>query len=243
MHSSSSDDFASYLDAQLGSGSTGTSGSSADDETDNESDHESERIKRRKAEKLEILEEPEGSTSREYSEQIVDSEQIVETNIKQDSCSHPGSFGGMCMRCGKSLEEKSGVTFGYIHKGLWLANDEIARLRKTDMKNLLRYKKLYLILDLDHTLLNSTSLAHISSDEEHLRGKVDSREDVSKGSLFILEHMHTMTKLRPFVRTFLKEASEMFEMYIYTMGDRSYALEMAKALSYLTPKESTSMKE
>lgn len=39
-----------------------------------------------------------------------------------------------------------------------------------------------------------------------------------------------MTKLRPFVRTFLKEASQMFEMYIYTMGDRAYALEMAKLL-------------
>jgi len=39
-----------------------------------------------------------------------------------------------------------------------------------------------------------------------------------------------MTKLRPFVRSFLKEASEMFEMYIYTMGDRPYALEMAKLL-------------
>lgn len=40
VHSSSSDDFASYLDAQLASGS---SGSSANDETDDESDHESER--------------------------------------------------------------------------------------------------------------------------------------------------------------------------------------------------------
>jgi RNA polymerase II C-terminal domain phosphatase-like 3/4 len=54
--------------------------------------------------------------------------------------------------------------------------------------------------------------------------------DVSKGSLFMLDFMHMMTKLRPFVRTFLKEASEMFEMYIYTMGDRAYALEMAKLL-------------
>lgn len=29
---------------------------------------------------------------------------------------------------------------------------------------------------------------------------------------------------------FLKEASQMFEMYIYTMGDRAYAMEMAKLL-------------
>ena len=54
--------------------------------------------------------------------------------------------------------------------------------------------------------------------------------DVSKGNLFMLTLMRMMTKLRPFARTFLKEASEMFEMYIYTMGDRAYALEMAKLL-------------
>ena len=39
-----------------------------------------------------------------------------------------------------------------------------------------------------------------------------------------------LTKLRPFVRTFLKEASQMFEMYVYTMAERSYALEMARLL-------------
>jgi len=39
-----------------------------------------------------------------------------------------------------------------------------------------------------------------------------------------------MTKLRPFVHSFLKEASEMFVMYIYTMGDRNYARQMAKLL-------------
>ncbi|RHN74401.1 putative protein-serine/threonine phosphatase [Medicago truncatula] len=42
--------------------------------------------------------------------------------------------------------------------------------------------------------------------------------------------MQRMNKLRPFVRTFLKEASEVFEMYIYTMGIRQYSLEMAKLL-------------
>lgn len=54
--------------------------------------------------------------------------------------------------------------------------------------------------------------------------------DISNGNLFMLEHMRMMTKLRPFVRTFLKEASQMFEMYIYTMGERPYALQMAKLL-------------
>ena len=39
-----------------------------------------------------------------------------------------------------------------------------------------------------------------------------------------------LTKLRPFVRKFLEEASNMFEMYIYTMGDKAYAIEIAKLL-------------
>lgn len=46
----------------------------------------------------------------------------------------------------------------------------------------------------------------------------------------MLEHMRMMTKLRPYVRQFLKEANQMFEMHIYTMGDRPYACEMAKLL-------------
>ncbi|PRQ39149.1 putative protein-serine/threonine phosphatase [Rosa chinensis] len=39
-----------------------------------------------------------------------------------------------------------------------------------------------------------------------------------------------ITKLRPFVRTFLKEAGQMFEMHIYTMGCRAYAMQMAELL-------------
>ncbi|KAF8389203.1 hypothetical protein HHK36_025896 [Tetracentron sinense] len=113
---------------------------------------------------------------------------------------------------------------------LKLGNEEITRLRNTDLKNLLRNKKLYLVLDLDHTLLNSTRLVDISSEEEYLKSQTDSLQDVSNGSLFRLDSMHMLTKLRPFIHTFLKEASSMFEMYIYTMAERSYALEIAKLL-------------
>lgn len=220
-HSSGSDDFISYLNDALDASSPD---SSADEEAETQDEFEDVRNKRRK---LESTEETEGSTS----EGIMEHKLVVtESSVKVDVCTHPGSFGEMCIRCGQKLDGESGVTFGYIHKGLRLHDEEISRLRNTDMKKYLCSKKLYLVLDLDHTLLNTTILGHLSSEELHLLNETDSLEDVSKGSLFKLEHMHMMTKLRPFVRTFLKEASEMFEMYIYTMGDRPYALEMAKLL-------------
>ncbi|XP_040998779.1 RNA polymerase II C-terminal domain phosphatase-like 4 isoform X3 [Juglans microcarpa x Juglans regia] len=231
VHSSSSDDFAAFLDASLDSGSS--------EEAEDSDQLETQRVKRRKVDKMENTEELQDPTSlapsleqtaAKYWERQHQTNLSEEASMKKDVCTHPGSFGEMCILCGQRLDADSGVTFGYIHKGLRLENDEIVRLRNTDMKNLLRHKKLYLVLDLDHTLLNSTQLIHMSPQEEYLKSQTDSLQDVSKGSLFMLSFMHMMTKLRPFVRAFLKEASELFEMYIYTMGDRAYALEMAKLL-------------
>ncbi|KAL1348241.1 hypothetical protein AAHE18_07G065800 [Arachis hypogaea] len=109
----------------------------------------------------------------------------LDSESTSEVCTHPGSFGDMCIRCGQKLDGESGIT-----------------------------------------LLNSTHLAHLNSQELHLISQPDSLG----GSLFKLDKIHMMTKLRPFVRTFLREASQMFDMYIYTMGDRPYALEMAKLL-------------
>ncbi|XP_065877752.1 RNA polymerase II C-terminal domain phosphatase-like 4 [Euphorbia lathyris] len=234
VHSSSSDDFAAFLDGELDAKSSDSSGndeatkdgldsdssdSSPEEEDEDDSNIESKRIKRSR---VEILEKTEVTEDGLLGQSLASSSKVA--------CTHPGSFGDMCILCGQRLVEETGVTFGYIHRGLRLANDEIVRLRDTDMKNLLRQRKLILVLDLDHTLLNSTQLMHLTSEEEYLKSQIDSLQDISNGSLFMLHFMHMMTKLRPFVRTFLKEASQMFEMYIYTMGDRAYAHEMAKLL-------------
>ncbi|KAI4358068.1 hypothetical protein L6164_001972 [Bauhinia variegata] len=224
VHSSSSDDFAAYLDSALDASSSDASSEEEEEEEQTENQDEDFKSMRAKRCKVESIEEIQGSTSNGLIEHN------IEASVNVDVCTHPGSFGNMCIRCGERLDVESGVTFGYIHKGLRLNNDEITRLRNTDMKNLLRHKKLYLILDLDHTLLNSTQLIDLAPEEVHLITQADSLEDISKGNLFKLEYMRMMTKLRPFVRAFLKEASEMFEMYIYTMGDRAYALEMSKLL-------------
>ncbi|GAU37072.1 hypothetical protein TSUD_274330 [Trifolium subterraneum] len=143
-----------------------------------------------------------------------------------EECVHPGSMEGICISCGQNLPEDYGLTVGYMQTGLRLEGEEMSRLSSSTMKSLLNQRKLCLVLDLDHTLLNTTSLIHLTSEEMPLTTNAGALQ----GTLFVLENMNLMTKLRPFVRTFLKEASEMFEMYIYTMGDRPYALEMAKLL-------------
>lgn len=56
-------------------------------------------------------------------------------------------------------------------KNLRLAKDEISLLREKDFKIMLRQKKLYLVLDLDHTLLNSTRYNDITKGEGHLQGQ------------------------------------------------------------------------
>ncbi|RHN74387.1 putative protein-serine/threonine phosphatase [Medicago truncatula] len=89
---------------------------------------------------------------------------------------HPGSFGGICIHCGQKVDGESGVSFGYIHKGLKLDDKEISRVRSRDVKNLLNRRKLCLVLDLDHTLLNTTSLHRLSPEEMHLKTHTDSLE-------------------------------------------------------------------
>lgn len=61
---------------------------------------------------------------------------------------------------------------------LRLGNVEIERLRGADLKDLLHKKKLILILDLDHTLLNSTRFADITSDEEYLLRQIDGMKGI-----------------------------------------------------------------
>ncbi|XP_023639744.1 RNA polymerase II C-terminal domain phosphatase-like 4 [Capsella rubella] len=216
VHSSSSDDLAAFLDAELDSASDASSDSLPSEEEEvagNDTEASNHGSKRQKFERLET----------------VDEEEIEEASSSKGECEHPGSFGNMCFVCGQKLVE-TGVSFRYIHKEMRLNQDEISRLRDSDMTLLQRQRKLYLVLDLDHTLLNSTLLKDLKPEEEYLKSHTHSLLDVSGGSLFMPEHMHMMTKLRPFVHSFLKEASEMFVMYIYTMGDRQYARQMAKLL-------------
>ncbi|GJX56200.1 hypothetical protein Tco_0286097 [Tanacetum coccineum] len=64
-----------------------------------------------------------------------------------------------------------GVAFGYIDKDARLDIDEVARLCDKDLKILLRHKKLYLVLDLDHPLL--TQFSNVTQEKGYLMNPDD----------------------------------------------------------------------
>ncbi|GAA0168352.1 protein phosphatase [Lithospermum erythrorhizon] len=210
LSSSNSDEFASFLEAQLDV-------ASEEDEfegfncTNELNDHP--RIKRPKLDDSD----PHNSIP-------------GESHIENVCPPHPGYVGGMCIRCGHKVENESGVKLSYIHESMTLANCEIARLRDKSFKRLMSNKKLILVLDLDHTLLNSTRFVDITTEETYLTYPKETLPDAVKDTLFHLDEIHMMTKLRPYVDDFLREASKMFEMYVYTMGERAYAMQVANIL-------------
>ncbi|KAK0602733.1 hypothetical protein LWI29_036460 [Acer saccharum] len=106
------------------------------------------------------------------------------------------------------------VPRGLIKNG-FLTLHEIARLKVANSNKLFAQKKLHLVLDLDHTLLHTEAFKKLKPDELYLKEQTDS--DTSNGSLFVLNDGY-LVKLRPFVRTFLKEASSMFEIYFVPWG-------------------------
>ncbi|XP_074377901.1 RNA polymerase II C-terminal domain phosphatase-like 4 [Apium graveolens] len=108
------------------------------------------------------------------------------------------------------------ISFNYLVKGLKMSVDQVERVRHMKLLNLQSRRKLCLVLDLDHTLLHTNFRHQPNTNIKDPPCHDDIFEWKATGVKYL-------TKLRPFVRSFLQEASQMFELYVYTMGSRDYA--------------------
>ncbi|KAK7394290.1 hypothetical protein VNO78_14812 [Psophocarpus tetragonolobus] len=106
------------------------------------------------------------------------------------------------------------------------------RARRIEEQNkMFAAQKLCLVLDLDHTLLNSAKFVEVDPvHEEILRKKEEQDREKPQRHLFRFPHMGMWTKLRPGIWNFLEKASKLYELHLYTMGNKLYATEMAKVL-------------
>ena len=91
-----------------------------------------------------------------------------------------------------------------------------------------RQRKLCLVLDLDHTLINSARFTEVEPEHEaQLRSHLANdalRLPEEERQLFRLERIQMWTKLRPAVRHFLETAHQHFELWIHTNGNRCCGL-------------------
>lgn len=269
--SSDSGDFAAFLDAELLSASSDANSEPSperphDDRAAQDSDRDcppqeiSKSFRKRKRTENEsddsrgALFNVAASTSG-TSDPMKEGKGSKQTLVDNKTCPpHPGFMWGVCIRCGglkpPSEPDGGGVALRYIHEGLEVTQREADRMRSNELEKVLSNKKLYLVLDLDHTLLNSARFAEVPSNEESYLHYLFNRnssclgpagvetvsresEEHSNGrnlSLYKLGNLQMWTKLRPFAHKFLLEASKMFEMYLYTMGERIYAQAMAHLL-------------
>ncbi|GAB4818767.1 hypothetical protein N2152v2_005813 [Parachlorella kessleri] len=147
-----------------------------------------------------------------------------------------GFMGGLCIRCGAFKDDAAAgapdtnVALKYIHRGLEISASEAERMRQGTASRVLAGRKLLLMLDLDHTLLNSSRFGEVDEQGEAVLQALIERQPRDAPHIFYLPHMRMWTKLRPGVRQFLNRAHDLFELHIYTMGDREYAAEMARLL-------------
>ncbi|CAM0873776.1 unnamed protein product [Alopecurus aequalis] len=119
---------------------------------------------------------------------------------------------------------------GYDDQQKALIQKERAR-RIMEQHKMFSVRKLCLVLDLDHTLLNSAKFGEVDPiHEEILRKKEEQDRERPERHLFRFHHMQMWTKLRPGIWNFLEKASKLYELHLYTMGNKLYATEMAKVL-------------
>ena len=198
-----------------------------------------------------------------------------------------------------------GVNLRYIDRGLVLSAAEVNRLRDKHLDVSMRNKRLVLVLDLDHTLLNSARESDLSAherqvceqiidaqrsacdgarrqddDHEAVMKKEEEKHELHDGKQLPVETTKTKkkkcatlvereaigrggvggvaaasitdgedgrfqhlesplchvpeaamyTKLRPGARSMIQGLADKFEFYVYTMGERPYALAMCRLL-------------
>lgn len=173
-----------------------------------------------------------------------------------EPCSHSIQYGGLCALCGKSLDEEADYS-GYKYEdrapismshgtsNLKISKNEAEKVEELMTKNLIKEKKLILVVDLDQTVIHATVDPTIGEWMKDTNNpNYPSLKDVRTFSLEedpILPPnysgprppTHTRwyyVKLRPGLENFFKEIAKIYELHIYTMGTRAYAKSIAKII-------------
>ncbi|OLN91700.1 RNA polymerase II subunit A C-terminal domain phosphatase [Colletotrichum chlorophyti] len=167
--------------------------------------------------------------------------------LVEEACSHEIQFQGLCAMCGKDMTEvnwasdqrdtqRATINMTHDQTGLMVSGDLAARAEHETQKRLLRQRKLSLVVDLDQTIIHACIEPTIGEwMEDPSNPNYDAVKDVKKFQLndegprgMVTSGCWYYIKMRPGLAEFLEKVSELYELHVYTMGTRAYALNIAK---------------
>ncbi|RKF72952.1 RNA polymerase II subunit A C-terminal domain phosphatase [Golovinomyces cichoracearum] len=164
----------------------------------------------------------------------------------EESCPHSVQFAGLCGICGKDMTEVSWASasndtrnakINMIHDQttLTVSEDEASKAEEELERRLIKNRKLSLVVDLDQTIIHACIEPTIgewqndpASPNYQAVKEVRSFQLNDDGPRGVASGCWYYIKLRPGLKEFLDKISEIYELHVYTMGTRAYAMNIAK---------------
>lgn len=162
----------------------------------------------------------------------------------EEDCPHTIQFQGMCTNCGRDMTDiQAGSSISDADRApirmdpstqyLTISREEASRVDEEAKRRLLASRKLSLVVDLDQTIIHAAvdpTIAEWQKDEENPNHEVvkDVRSFQLKDDGPGMHGCWYYIKLRPGLQDFLESIARIYELYIYTMGTRQYAEQIAK---------------
>lgn len=169
--------------------------------------------------------------------------------IVEESCGHEVQIQGLCTLCGADLTEinwateeretdRAMINMTHDQTALMVSESVAAKAEHDTQKRLLRQRKLSLVVDLDQTIIHACIEPTIGewqgdpTNPNHEAVKdvksFQLNDEGPRGLASVASGCTYYIKLRPGLADFLEEVASMYELHVYTMGTRAYALNIAR---------------
>lgn len=175
---------------------------------------------------------------------------VIDRNMQfaeiEEDCPHSVQFQGLCGMCGKDMTEMSWASakndtdrakINMIHDqtALKVSQDEASKAEEELQRRLLRDRKLSLVVDLDQTIIHACiepTIGEWQADKNagnyEVLQQVKSFQLNDDGPRGVASGCNYYIKMRPGLKEFLDKVADLYELHVYTMGTRAYALNIAK---------------
>ncbi|KAI1499273.1 hypothetical protein F5X99DRAFT_420073 [Biscogniauxia marginata] len=175
--------------------------------------------------------------------QLIQADQ--ELVVIEETCSHEIQYAGLCAICGKDMKEQNWAsesldteraTVAMVHDNvaLTVSHNQAERAEMQLQRRLLKERKLSLVVDLDQTIIHACIEPTVGEwQRDPSNPNYEAVKDVRSfqlddGPRGLASGCWYYIKMRPGLAEFLEKVASMFELHVYTMGTRAYALNIAK---------------